>query len=66
MEGYATLPKNDIKLLTKKDGHAMKILQTNTSKVQNKYSVGLLWKEQLPELPNNRCLAQECYRWKKN
>ena len=35
----------------------MKILQTTTSKVQNRYSVGLLWKEQLPELPNNRCLA---------
>ena len=35
----------------------MKILQTTTSKVQNRYSVGLLWKEQLPELPNNPCLA---------
>ena len=57
IESYATLPKNDIKLLPKKDAHAMKILQTTTSKVQNRYSVGLLWKEQLPELPNNRCLA---------
>ena len=35
----------------------MKILQTITSKVQNRYSIGLLWKEQLLGLPNNRCLA---------
>ena len=57
IESHATLPKKDIKLLPKKDAHAMKILQTTTSKVQNRYSVGLLWKEQLPELPNNRCLT---------
>ena len=57
IESYATLPKNDIKLLPKKDAHAMKILQTTTSKVQNRYSIGLLWKEQLLGLPNNRCLA---------
>ena len=57
IESYATFPKNDVKLLPKKDAHAMKILQTTTSKVQNRYSVGLLWKEQLPELPNNPCLA---------
>ena len=35
----------------------MKILQTTTSKIQNRYSIGLLWKEQLLGLPNNRCLA---------
>ena len=57
IESYATFPKKDVKLLPKKDAHAMKILQTTTSKVQNRYSVGLLWKEQLPELPNNPCLA---------
>ena len=57
IESYETLPKNDIKLLPKKNSHAMKILLTTTSKVQNRYSVGLLWKEQLPELPNNRCLT---------
>ena len=34
----------------------MKILQTTTSEVQNRYLVGLLWKDQLPELPNDRCL----------
>ena len=35
----------------------MKILQTTTVNVQNRYLVGLLLKEQLPELPNNRRLA---------
>ena len=57
IESYTTLPKNDITLFPKKDAYAMKILQTATSIVQNRYSVGLLWKEQLRELPNNRCLA---------
>ena len=57
IESYTTLPKNDITLFPKKDAYAMKILQTATSIVQNRYSVLLLWKEQLRELPNNRCLA---------
>ena len=42
IESYATFPKNDIKCLPKKDAHATEILQTTTSKVQNRYSVGLL------------------------
>ena len=52
IESYPTLPQNDVKLLPKKDMDAIKILQSTSSKVQNIYSVGLLWKEHSPELPN--------------
>ena len=44
IEGSATLPKANIQLLPKKDADAMKILQTTTLKVRNRYLLGLFLK----------------------
>ena len=41
------------------DRHAMSILDSTVKKIDGHYSVGLLWKTQEPDLPNNRSLAEK-------
>ena len=55
IESYGTLPK--FALLPPYDQRALEILE-NTAKFKNgHFEVGLLWKDELPRLPNNRYLA---------
>ena len=54
-EIYGTLPKSG--LLPPYDQRALEILE-NTAKFKNShFKVGLLWKDELPRLPNNGDLA---------
>ena len=57
IEGYGTVSKRDPKVLPKSDKCAVDILAKTTKKENNRYSVGLLWKEDTVTLPNNRSLA---------
>ena len=57
MESYGILPKKDPTLLPKNDTHALQILESTTTKEKDKYSVGLLWKDDKPILPYNRNMA---------
>ena len=57
IEGYGTVSKRDPKVLPKGDKRAVDILAKTTKKENNRYSVGLLWKEDTVTLPNNRSMA---------
>ena len=57
IECYGTVNKGDPKVLPKSDKRAVDILAKTTKKENNRYSVGLLWKEDTATLPNNRSLA---------
>lgn len=50
--------KSDDKPLSIEDKRALKILEDTTRVVDGHYEVGLLWKEDQPQLPNNRTLAE--------
>ena len=41
------------------DRHAMSILDSTVKKIDGHYSVGLLWKTEEPDLPNNRSLEEK-------
>ena len=41
------------------DRHAMSIPDSTVKKIDGHYSVGLLWKTEEPDLPNNRSLAEK-------
>ena len=57
IENYRTVNKGDPKLLPKSDSHAIDIPTTTANRENNTYSVGLLWKEDAPTLPNNRVMT---------
>ena len=57
VESYGTLPKKDPILLPKNDAHALQILDSTTTKEQDRHSAGLLWKDDKPTLPYNRNMA---------
>ena len=57
IECYGTVNKRDPKVLPKGDKRAVDILAKTAKKENNRYSVGLLWKEDTVKLPNNRSLA---------
>ena len=50
--------KADDKPLSIEDKRALKILEDTTRVVDGHYEVGLLWKEDQPQLPNNRAMAE--------
>ena len=56
-ESYGTLSKKDPTLLPKNDAHALQILKSTTINEKDRYSVGLLWKDDKPSLPYNRNMA---------
>ena len=56
-ESYGTLSKKDPTLLPKNDTHALQILESTTINEKDRYSVGLLWKDDKPSLPYNRNMA---------
>lgn len=51
--------KSDDKPLSIEDKRALKILEDTTRIVDGHYEVGLLWKDDQPQLPNNRTLAEK-------
>ena len=53
--------QNALRLLRglKMTRHAMSILDSIVKKIDGLYSVGLLWKTEKPDLPNNRSLAEK-------
>ena len=55
IESYGTLPKSD--LLPAYDQRALEILENTTKFKNGHFEVELLWKDELPRLPNNRDLA---------
>ena len=57
IECYGTVNKRDPKVLPKGDKRAVDILAKTTKRENNRYSVGLLWKEDTVTLPNNRSLV---------
>ena len=57
IECNGTVNKRDSKVLPKGDKHAVDILAKTTKKENNRYSVGLLWKEDTVTLPNKRSLV---------
>ena len=44
-------------MLPKNDAHALQILESTTINQKDRYSVGLLWKDDKPSLPYNRNMA---------
>ena len=57
IECNGTVNKRDPKVLPKGDKRAVDILTKTTKKENNRYSVGLLWKEDTVTLPNKRSLV---------
>ena len=57
IESYGTEPKDVINVMIVNDKRAMKILPKTTTKYENHYAVGLLWREDNVVLPNNKLLA---------
>ena len=57
IECYGTCNKRDPKVLSKGEKRAADIPVKTTSKENNRYSVGLLWKEDAVTLSNSRSLA---------
>ena len=57
IECYGTVNKREPKVLPKGDKRAVGILAKTTKKENYRYTVGLLWKEDIVTLPNNRSLA---------
>ena len=57
IECYGTVNKKDPKALPKGDKRAVDILAKTTKKENNRCTVGLLWKEDIVTLTNNRSLA---------
>ncbi|KAK3729175.1 hypothetical protein QZH41_000580 [Actinostola sp. cb2023] len=41
------------------DKHALSIMNKSVKLVDNHYQIGLPWKQDIPYLPNNRCLAEQ-------
>ena len=56
-ESYGVLKRNDPNLIPKVDRRAINILNLTSTKIDNHYTVGLLWKEDKTTLPNNRFTA---------
>ena len=57
VESYSTESPLDPKLLSKDKKRALEILEHTTTKNQDKYEVGIMWKDDNPSFPNNRALA---------
>ena len=57
LENYETVIKNDPIILTKEEKRAVSILKDTTVLKNGHYEIGLLWKEDKPNLPYNRQLA---------
>ena len=57
IECYGTVNKMDPRVLPRGDKHAVDILSKTRKKENNRYSVGLSWKEDTVTLPNNRSIA---------
>ena len=57
IDSYSTVPKSDTTLLSDAEQRSIQILQSTTKKVNGRYEVGLLWKDETPSLPYNRQLA---------
>ena len=62
IENYGTVPKQDLRIMTKDGKRALNILQNTISFKEGKYETGLLWKEDRVNLPNNRELAAQRLR----
>ena len=56
-ESYRVLKRIDPNLIPKVDRRAINILNLTSTKIDNRYTVGLLWKEDKTILPNNRFTA---------
>ena len=57
VESYGTLPQHHPLSLTPEGNHSLNILETTTSLKNGHFEVGLLWREENPQLPFNRKLA---------
>ena len=57
IEDYGAAKESD-KPLSIEDRRALKILEETTTFIDGRYEVGLLWKHDEPQLPNNRALAE--------
>ena len=57
LENYETVIKNDPIILTKEEKRAVSILKDTPVLKNGHYEIGLLWKEDKPNLPYNRQLA---------
>ena len=58
IENYGILSKNNRKILTRDETHAMIILETTAALKNKQYEIGLLWKSDNPKLPVSRELAE--------
>ena len=64
---YGIKPKDEINMMTVNNKRVMEILEKTTTKFENRYVVGLLWKEDNVLLPNNKPLAlSRLYSLEKN
>ena len=57
VENYGTVSKSDPIMMLKDEKQAMSILQISTVWKNQRYEIPLLWKEDHPELTNNKELA---------
>ena len=57
IDSFGTLNNDDPALLPRNEQKALNILEKTVKRIDSHYSVGLLWKEESPSLPNNRNLA---------
>ena len=57
IEDYGAAKASDLPLSIE-DRRALKILEDTTTFIYGRYEVGLLWKKDEPQLPNNRALTE--------
>ena len=57
IDSYGTLPKHDVKLMTKDEKLAYDILDKTTVFKDEHYETGLLWRDKATYLENNRMYA---------
>ena len=57
IDSYGTTKYANTSLLPRKEIKALDILEKTVTKIHGHYSLGLLWRDEFPNLPNNRSLA---------
>ena len=59
IENYGTVNKKDPILMSREEQNALSILDDTIETIDNRYSIGMLWKEKNTSLPNNKQLAEQ-------
>ena len=57
IDSYGTTKDSNTSLLPQNEMKALAILEKTVTKIDGHYSLGLLWRDEFPNLPNNRSLA---------